>query len=143
MTGRQKLLYREFHEQDQSHKEKVKQMQERLNQAEHLKQVAEMKTNELAELVDTISNDDQNELSKKYTTAKRNLIALKSNEMLLIRRHSAMANTENHLRKENSTLQADIRVLDKTAKETLLRLLVEKTESSRKTEELLRRLDGT
>jgi hypothetical protein len=117
-------------------------MQDKLSQAEHLHTVAEMRATELKELVDTLALDDQDLIKSKYIKAQRNAIALKSNEIVLIRRHSAMANTENHLRKENSTLQADIRGLDKTAKETILRLLVQKTDTAKKIDQLLAKIDG-
>ncbi|KAJ3218623.1 hypothetical protein HK099_004994 [Clydaea vesicula] len=140
LMGRQKLLYKDYHEQETKHIEQTKTMQDMTNEAEHQKEIAQMKAKELEHMVENLKAGPE-EISRNYIVVHRNFIALKANEAVLIRRHKALTEVESHLRKHNSSLQADVLALDKSAKETIMRLIVKKKELEVKVEVLLRKLD--
>ena len=116
-------------------------MQEKLVQAENARDIAEIKRKECDVIIDTIQNEP-NEIQRKFILAQRTVASLKANELILVRRHSAMQDIENHLRKENAVINADLIALDKTARETIMRLLITKSELTKKNETLLSKIDG-
>jgi hypothetical protein len=100
-----------------------------------------MQSKEYQNIIVTLERG-MDEVQRGYINSQRAVITLKTNEFNLVRRHSAMLEVETHLRKENSTLKADLRDLDKTARETISRLLRAKNEALFKVDNLLKKLDG-
>ncbi len=141
MFAKQNLLYREHNAQIEEMKNSVKQMEEKKNSAENARHLAEMQSKEYQNIIVTLERG-MDEVQRGYSNSQRAVITLKTNEFNLVRRHSAMLEVETHLRKENSTLKADLRDLDKTARETISRLLRAKNVALFKVDNLLKKLDG-
>lgn len=122
-------------------KQNVKQMEEKKSLSENARHLSEMQSKEFQNIIITLERG-MDEVQRAYINSQRAVITLKTNEFNLVRRHSAMLEVETHLRKENSTLKADLRDLDKTARETISRLLRGKNEALFKVDSLLKKLDG-
>lgn len=141
MFAKQNLLYREHNAQIEEMKQNVKQMEEKKSLSENARHLSEMQSKEFQNIIITLERG-MDEVQRAYINSQRAVITLKTNEFNLVRRHSAMLEVETHLRKENSTLKADLRDLDKTARETISRLLRGKNEALFKVDSLLKKLDG-
>ncbi|KAI9202124.1 uncharacterized protein BJ171DRAFT_515759 [Polychytrium aggregatum] len=127
LVGKQRLLYRDFHEQREQWRSEAKSLKEKLQGSETEQECLSLKLREMDRLVDSLSKDPES-VRADLIEAQRKVSVLSVNEHNLKRRYSAMLEVESILRKESSSLKNEIFRLEKVSRETIMRLYQSKKE---------------
>ncbi|XP_078738391.1 centrosomal protein of 290 kDa isoform X3 [Lampetra fluviatilis] len=103
----QSLLYQDFHsEREEWQKERERLEREKVS-LEEKTQENSIHVQEYNNLLEA-SKLDADELTRKLSEMSRRMTVLRVNELALSRRHAALAEAENHERRENARLHADV-----------------------------------
>ncbi|KAI9004263.1 hypothetical protein BC832DRAFT_592949 [Gaertneriomyces semiglobifer] len=129
LSGRQRQLYREHQKTCAQHEVTVAGLTSRLSDTISARDIAELKVNELVELVRVIESTSSQDVLNALIDAQRRVTVLKVDEKTLWRQIYALQDSENILRKENTRLAAEVLSLDKLARQTLSRLSIAKGEA--------------
>nr|KAJ3422939.1 hypothetical protein HK105_005441 [Polyrhizophydium stewartii] len=130
------MLYRDHQICKQDHEDKMQKLAQSLGEANQRADLAQHKARELESLVAHLENMAGDDARRFGVEAGRKLVVLQVNEKTLSRRYTALAEVEQLLRKENARLRDDITGIDRSARETILRLHRRKREDEARIESL-------
>ncbi|KAJ3186375.1 hypothetical protein HDU85_007815 [Gaertneriomyces sp. JEL0708] len=129
LSGRQRQLYREHQKTCAQHEATVAGLTSRLSDTVSARDIAELKVNELVELLRVIESTSSQDIVNALIDCQRRVTVLKVDEKTLGRQIYALQDSENMLRKENTRLAAEVLSLDRLARQTLSRLSIAKGEA--------------
>ncbi|KAJ3344968.1 hypothetical protein HDU83_004566 [Entophlyctis luteolus] len=137
LAGKQRHLYRDYHQSKKSAAEEIKKLKQDLDEAVSETEASKIRISELETLVSAIhERSDFNKTQKALIDSQRAVTVLKVNEMNLKRKYMAATDVEQNVRKENMKLKSDLIAVDRVARETISRILQGKTDESHRVETL-------
>uniref|UniRef100_A0A8B9FGM0 Centrosomal protein 290 n=1 Tax=Amazona collaria TaxID=241587 RepID=A0A8B9FGM0_9PSIT len=138
----QGLLYKEYQSQKASWQKETEDMKEEMKKLEEQKEQDATKIQAYSNLLSALQLDPD-ETKKVLAENNRKITVLRVNERSLTRQHSALLETERHLRKENEKLKGEITHMETAVAEKVGNLQRFKEMASFKIAALQKVLDGS